>query len=198
MRSDGHPPHFGVSRQCPWKTSRGWQRVRILTKNPNTRSLSRVPGQGRKVRIHVVSSFPNSGWQGKKKIGYQSFPSLGQLLLSCLSHFVSGSTNCCQLSRGLSQSFFWFSLGVTLGLGRAVFFAPFGGNLLLDPLGVFSCTFSCCSLLPGIFTVCPRWNGQYIQKDFFFFFWVALWSEVSQIGSWYSELRGTFFKGLFP
>jgi len=49
------------------KLAKARKKVRILTKVSFLSSLSVVPGQNRKVKFHIVPSFPNSDCQGKKK-----------------------------------------------------------------------------------------------------------------------------------
>ena len=75
-----------------------------------------------------------------------------------------------------SHSLFWLSLGLTLDLGRVVSYISFSGTTLAS---------KCCLMLSGIFTVCPSWKPDKIFVRcffclflFFFFFLVAVWSEV--------------------
>lgn len=83
------PIHSRAYRWDPGKIGKSpGKKERILTKVSFLSSLSVVPGQNRKVKLHIVPSFPDSDCQEKKKKkrGYQSFLSQRELLPPCLSH----------------------------------------------------------------------------------------------------------------
>lgn len=64
---------LGPADWKPGKTDQSQQRVRIFTKVSSPSSLYVVPGEERKVKFHVVLSFPNSDGQAKQLVRIQYF-----------------------------------------------------------------------------------------------------------------------------
>ena len=62
IKSTGPPHSLWSLKMGSWKS---WQKLakgEILIKVSSSRALSIVPGRERKVKFHVVPSFPNSNW----------------------------------------------------------------------------------------------------------------------------------------
>ena len=107
VRAAGTPHSLQSLHTESWENWQKWARGENSHQSQLFRSLSVVPGEERKVKFHVVLSFPNADGQGKKKkiknyilnwdlwicfwvpIGCGSRLFHRQLLPSCLSRFVS-------------------------------------------------------------------------------------------------------------